>query len=188
MRNKKYLKTILLLVVLCMFAIGCADNKNAESSTSVSEEDVNRPATVQTVSEEDIKSAVKKIHTACEFISDCASYQIDHWSTNSELMNWYFSDTAYKDANSTDSKMAAKRAYESRVSARENLTEAKVLLGTNGEGEYYNAAKNYYISVDKYLTLVSTFPEGYSLLTYSDAVKDAKDDCSSAYSEVSFYN
>ena len=67
------------------------------------------------------------------------------------------------------------------------MDTAKELIANAGEGDLQKAVKDYYLEVNSYYNLVTTFPQGYSKLTYSQALADCKADCQSAYSEVEFY-
>ena len=174
MRKNGIIRTLIIGVLCATIMTGCGAGASSNSASS-------------SQSKEDIKEAVDKITSAKESIQSCASYQLDGWTTYSDILNYYFDDSAYKDADEIQIKERAKNAHDARVSATSDMEEAKALLGTNGEGDYYEAAKDYYVAVDKFLSLVSTFPEGYSKLTFSQAVKDAISDCETAYGELSLY-
>ena len=181
------MKRIVILVIVCIVMLaGCGSDDNVNtSSTNQTENDKKEESAG--VSDEAVKAAVEKIDVAKNAVKNCASYQLEGWSKYSDVTNYYFDDNAYQDASESGIKARATKAHDERMSANRNMDEAKELLGTNGDSEYYKAAKNYYLAVDKFLSLVSTFPAGYSKLTFSQAVKDAIDDVETAYGEVSFY-
>ena len=186
MRKLRLIEMLVIGAICAIILVGCGTGSSSNSASS-SQKDEEAASEPQGASDEDIKKAVEKITSAKESIQSCASYQLDGWTTYSNILNYYFDDSAYEEPSETSIKNRAKNAHDARTSATTNMEEAKALLGTNGEGDYYEAAKDYYIAVNKFLSLVSTFPTGYSQLTYSQAVKDAISDCETAYGELSFY-
>ena len=139
--------------------------------------------------DEDLAKAADLIGHAQVDIDNAASNQLDGWTTYSSIMEYYFIDSKWQDASGEfQIYNRAKSIHFYRDSAERELAQAKELLGTNGTGDYYTAVKEYYKAVSVYYNLISEFPEGYSKITFSAAVKDNKAKCDEAFSEVSFYN
>ncbi|MCD7761033.1 MAG: hypothetical protein LUH16_04565 [Clostridiales bacterium] len=161
-----------------------SETSSAEEETSVEEE----PVEDEGPSDEDLVLAVENIKEAEDLINSMAATQLDHWSKYSNIMKWYFDDEEYMNAVGDSATIKrAEQLHEDRTDASEKLSEAKELMGTSGTGDYYDSVKSYYLLVKDYLSLVSTFPEGYSKLTFSSTVSDFNTDCQSAYNELEFY-
>ena len=178
---KKFISVLLSFVFIAVL-FGCG-SKPAPNSTASSAGIVN----------DDLIEAVNLIKSAEDCVVDVSSVQIDNWSTVSYSASLYFEDSAYLEKFGSDGPSEAdyfyptKEAYTNRAAAKSNLEKAEKLLGTSGDGDPYEAAKTYYEEVSSFLSLVSSFPKGYSLTTFSNAVNDHKSTCASAYEEVGSY-
>ncbi len=74
-----------------------------------------------------------------------------------------------------------------RETAKASFDLAKTDLEKSGNGKFYDKTKAYYIEVLTFYNLVSDFPTGYNKETYSDAVAESLQACSSAYDALVFY-
>ena len=140
-----------------------------------------------TASDEDLKTVVGDLILAETATDTLASLLIENWTTYSNLLLYYYDQEAYEASNMYEEGSDYGTAHELRGYADEVMNEAKGLLGTEGSSDFYEAAKTYYLAVNDYLALLSEFPDGYSKLTYSNAISDCRSACQSAYSEVTFY-
>ena len=174
--------SILLSFVYLVVLFGCGSA--AESNSTVSS---------SAITNDDLVKAVNLIKSAEDCVANVSSVQINNWSTASYSTSLYFEDSAYLEEfgsagpSISDYFYSTKTAYTNRATAKSTLDKVKKILGTSGAGDFYEAAKSYYKEVSSFLSLVSAFPEGYSLLTFSNAVKDHKSRCSSAYEDARFY-
>ena len=176
---KKVLALIFALV-LVLSLVACGGGNNDSSGEQKAD-------TSAGPTNDDLAKASGLIKDAQDEIVSMAAEQLDGWTTYSNIMASYFVDSKYQDLIESTLKKRAERIHISRGKADTALSEAKTLLGSNGTGDYYNAVKEYYKAVSVFYNLVSEFPEGYSQLTFSNAVKDNKAKCDDAYSELSFY-
>ncbi len=180
--KKAMLFFALLFVVVLVTACG-----NGKSSSNTQQTPAPMTATPKPgPSDADLKKAVDLLKTAQDDIVAAAATQQNNWNVNASwVMKVYFVDEAYEEESfHTDTQTSV---YNKRKSARRNVESAKELLGTNGSGDFYNAVKEYYKCVNKFLTLISEFPEGYSKITFTQAIKDYTSDCKDAYEESQFY-
>ncbi|MBQ9558198.1 MAG: hypothetical protein IJU94_06305 [Clostridia bacterium] len=174
---------IILLSLVCLVILfGCGNN--AESNSTISSS--------SGVSNDDLINAVNLIKSAEDCVVNVSTVQLDNWSTASYSTSLYFEDSAYLEEFGPSGPSdyffyPTITAYTNRATAKSNLDKAKKILGSSGVGDFYEATKSYYKEVSSFFALVSTFPEGYSLLTFSNAVKDYKSRCSSAYEDARFY-
>lgn len=174
-----FLAAMLFLVPL--FSCEGGNNQNTpESSTP-------------TISVSQINEALSLIKDAEECIISASSGQISDWSTASYITSLNFLDDVYESEYRENPERIREHysnstsVYNNRKSARQKLKYAKETLGTTGSGDFYEAVKNYYKTVSSFFTLISEYPEGYSLLTFSSAVMDYKSRCSNAYEDARFY-
>lgn len=96
-------------------------------------------------------------------------------SYKNELSNYQKEVIKYLDA--TD---YAKETLE------EVLKNIKLIKADDDTEDYYDAVKEYYKAVNTLVSFATTFPEGYSKLTYAQAIKDYYKDIDEAKSEVDF--
>lgn len=187
----KKIIALMLALATVLGMVGCGNSAKEQESTaqeSTAQEPTVQESTAQEPTDEELRQAVEYIKEAEENIVSAAAEQLDGWTTYSSIMNYYFDDTDYMNAKESSIQSRANRIHNYRTAARKAMEQAKNLLGNSGSGDYYNAVKEYYKAVNKFLTLISTFPEGYSQLTFSSTVSDYKSDCQSAYEEVLFYD
>ncbi len=137
------------------------------------------------VTDEELGEVVTHIAAAEEAIVTISTLQITNWSTYENIMSYYFTNSA--NYNRAPYVETAKKIHEKKTLAISEMEKAKELMGTSSTGEYFDAVKEYYKTVETFLKLVSEFPEGYSKLTFSQAIADYKEKCQTAYSEVEFY-
>ena len=153
---------------------------------------INQAKTTDGAVSGNIYTAIYQVHSAEEKIVSVSTLQIGEWyADGSSLMLKYFDDLFFiehydsKSSYSFDKK--AKEMYDYRVSAKEKLDKAKeIIRSIDNKDDLYDAVKDYYKVVNKFYALVSTFPEGYSKLTFMQAVADCKAECQDAYAEVDF--
>lgn len=181
-------KTIafLLTFVMVLGMVGCGNSAAEQESTPIP---TATPKPGPTDSE--LKQALSYIKEAEDYIIKTSTVQIGNWDAKySSFMVPLFDDQSYETKAKENPDTITQRltdAYNYRQSAQENLDSAKNILGTSGDGEFYEAVKEYYKVVNKFMSLVSTFPEGYSELTFSSTVADYKSECQSAYEDASFF-
>ena len=137
--------------------------------------------------DEDLKNAAGNLYLAEVAIDSAASLLLENWTTTGSVMNCYFDESAYEGLNSGLLKDRAQSVHDFRSYAKDVMDDAKTLLGTEGTGDFYDAAKNYYLAVNDYYSLISTYPSGYSKMTYSNAISEKKGECQSAFNELTFY-
>ena len=175
--------TILLALVMVLSLVACGKGNNDSSNSSEEQ----KADTSVGPTNDDLAKASKLIKEAQDNIVSIAADQLDGWTTYADIMEAYFVDEKYQNNDIGTLKTRSERIHRSRGEANTALSQAKELLGTNGTGDYYDAVKEYYKAVSVFYNLVSEFPEGYSKLTFSNAVKDSKAKCDDTYSELSFY-
>ncbi len=186
---KKKVLCCLLAAVMAGCCVACGNSSTVtetvtEESTEVSE------ATEEMVADntEDLTEAATLIYESQILVQAMAATQLQHWSTSSSSMVDYFVDEEYDSSKAVMGIYeVAKEIHEYRTKANDRMADAKDLIGTNGSGDLYDAVKEYYLLVNNYLSLVSTYPEGYSKLTFSNTVSDYNTECSEAYNNLSFY-
>lgn len=137
--------------------------------------------------DEDLNNAAGNLYLAEVAIDSAASLLLENWTTTGSVMNCYFDESAYEELNSGSLKDRAQSVHDFRSYAKDVMDDAKTLLGTEGTGDFYDAAKNYYLAVNDYYSLISAYPSGYSKLTYSSAISEKKGECQSAFNELTFY-
>ena len=173
----KRIISLLLVIVMCLSLIACGGGTEKAPEATAAPEATN----------EELTQAVDLLKKAEDSIITAASHQLDGWTKYASIMEYYFVDSKYQEANESSIAKRAKKIHELRVSAKEAMDEAKALMGTNGTSDYYAAVKEYYKTVSVFWNLISEFPEGYSKLTYSTTASDYKANCQSAYAELEFY-
>lgn len=164
----KKIIAVLLLICLCVGMCACNAGKKEETA----------PAGP---TDEDLKEAVELIKFAHDDIVSISTILLDEWS----LYSW-FEDYFDEEYNGSDEDLVM--VHEHRASAKDALSEAKAKMGTDGTGDYYNAVKEYYKTVKVFWDFVSTYPEGYSELTFSNTLTEYKTNCANAYAELGFYS
>ncbi len=169
---------IIMAILAIISLISC------DSSTEKEKEQITEQKTGAT--DEELKYAANRLWIVESDVTYIASQQLDGWTTYSDIMEYYFTSKTY-DGDVISIKTRSMLIHDKRKSARECLKEAKDIITKGGEGDFYNSVKEYYFAVDKYLTLVSKFPEGYSKITYSTTTSNYKAECQSAYSRLSLY-
>ena len=168
----------ILLVITSIFAICSCDDPNNNPSNQVPQPN-NKPS----VSDEDLKNAFAKLLIAEEGISVMASTVLNNWSTHEHMLSYWNEEIA--DYYGNESKY---NDFKRRIDTINGVfDEVKTTMGSTSTGDFYDALKAYYVSVNKYFELVSKAPSGYSKLTYMQAISDCKSECQSKQSELDFY-
>lgn len=180
------MKKAIALIIACLLLLSICACSSGKQNSSETKQNTSNSAPVAP-SDEDLKKAIDLLKQAENDIITTSSIQINGWSKYSDITGYYFNDDGPNQASERSIKQRAQEAADYRASARQNLEKAKTLLGSSGTGDFYLAVKEYYKSVSKFFSLISTFPEGYSLLTFSNTVASYKSECQSAYEEAAFY-
>ena len=171
--------TCLLLTFVLLLSVCSCNNSTKQNETTVPE------ATVTEATEQELKEAAVFIKAAETLAANIASIQINGWSTNSQIMQYYFSDLDYTNASlSSVHKEHIRKIQTFRSDARKAMQEAKKMMGESGTSEQYQAVKKYYQEVNILLNFVSEFPSGYSKITFSQSVSQYKSNCTTAYLSI----
>lgn len=192
-------KTISIIVLLSIvFAFSACSISPAPTQTPVP-----TPTPVPPPTDEEIKAAldesaayIKEAHDLCV---STANVLLDHWTAKYtivfqpfflkedyeecvEMRNGRFPDDYDRDL---DKVWSDRDKIDSLLSSAMEIMRT---IKTNENTEnYYQAVKEYYKNIDVFHVFISTWPEGYSELTYSSTLADYKSDCQSAYAELEFY-
>ena len=168
----------LLLVITSILAICSCEAQNTNLSNQTPEHN-NEPS----VSNEDLKYAFAELMVAEEGINVMASTILNNWSTHEHMLSYWNEEIA--DYYGNKSKY---NDFKKRIDTINGIfDEVKTTMGSTSTGDFYDALKAYYVSVNKYFELVSKAPSGYSKLTYMQAISDCKSECQSKQSELDFY-
>lgn len=188
-----------LAVVLIFASKSKSSNNNptneqvVEETAEVSEDSSQGEETKTPELKTNIDKTINALKEANEYLVAASSLQSEHWTTNASLaMNLFDEETinGKKDHGSNPTYVlenAGKKIQFARESAREDLDTAKRELKYYGEEDsLYVALKNYYVELDSYYNFISTMPQGYSKLTFSQAIAEKNASCQSLLSEVEF--
>ena len=172
-------KLICILLVITSILTICSCGKQSDTPSTQAPQTNNKPS----VSDEDLKIAFAKLLIAEEGINVMASIVLNDWSTHEHMLSYWNEEIA--DYYGNESKY---NDFKRRIDTINGVfDEVKATMGSTSTGDFYNALKAYYVSVNKYFELVSKAPSGYSKLTYMQAVSNCKSECQSKQSELDFY-
>ena len=128
--------------------------------------------------------AISNIDKAMEYISDCFDNEIGSWDY---FLSYCFYDSEpEKWAGRHGAEDKGRECINYRTNARNCLATAKTTI-QGGSGDIFTAVQKYYLAVSECLHFVSTYPQGYSKLTWTSAWASLKTKVSSAAVEVEFY-
>ncbi len=184
----KKIVAIILTMVMLLSLTACKDNQSATPNYNNSVQNNNTTSIVTdstSLSSDDLKDIVSILVNAEEYTDRMAALLVRNWTTDSYFVYFYdkyrFKNSSFED----DEDFADVHKYREKVES--TLSEAKNQLETDGTSEFYNAVKDYYLSLNNYLKLLSEFPTGYSKLTYSTAISDCQNECRTNRTAVEFY-
>lgn len=184
------LKGLALLIfagVMIFSLAACGkDSKNNKYTNPPKSNGSNAESNTHTMTKEELNSITNYLEDAEEYASSIASTLLKKWTTDSYFA-YFFDESKFKNSSAFSQKKDYVNVHKYRAQAEQALQEAKELIGTNGNGDVYLVTKNFYLAVNNYLSLVSEYPEGYSLVTYSAAVSDCQNECRSCRAELDFY-
>lgn len=182
----KGLALLVLAGVMIFSLAACGKDSKNNYTTPPKSNGSNSELNTHTLTKEELNSIADYLEDAEEYASSIASTLLNKWTTDSYFA-YFFDESKFKSSSVFSEKTDYVNVHKYRAQAEQALQEVKELIGANGNGDAYSAAKNLYLAVNNYLSLVSEYPEGYSLVTYSAAVSDCQNECRSCRAELDFY-
>lgn len=183
----KRMMAILLSIAMALSLSACGHEQNNKNYSSSSGSDTGAPKqSAAALTTEDLADIFAELNVAEEYANSISSILLQKWTTDSYFA-YFFDEIEFRMSSKFSKKADYVNVHDYRGKANDALDKVKECLGTNGTGESYTSAKNYYLAVKEYLALVSEYPEGYSLLTYSSAISDCQDECRTCRTDLEFY-
>ena len=196
----KKIVALVLTVFLLMSLCGCGNTSNTDV-TELSKQTEQQSEQIQ----QDNETVRKKLYTIFSSVSetnnDCnllMSIIYEHWDYNG-WESFFDYDTFLKNDSNYNTRDNysigsfygdAKLSFEYRDKISESLTtiktDLKELSITDETQAYYDAIKELYICVDSYYSFVSEYPNGYSKMTYVQAISEHNDEFEKLVSQVEF--
>lgn len=177
----------LLASVMVFSLIACSGKKPQQNHSNRTN---NNTSTVKedsaSLSKDKLKSIASDLNDAEEYTDSIAAILLQKWSTDSYFA-YFFDKVKFNSSTIYSRKEDYVNVHTYREKAEQILEQVKALLEPNGTGDSYNAAKKYYLALTNYLELVSEYPSGYSLVTYSSAVSDRQNECRTCRLDMDFY-
>jgi len=188
----------LLCIVVCLQITAC--NKKDSFNTTKSSETTTESDT--SLSEDQQKAELDEIYTeideANELCNALTKLVYTYWGYNGyeaffdhdiflekdkkfNTKKDYKSGSFYGDANT---------CYQYRDKIEKTMEDAhtrlKELTVSDNVQKYYDSVKKLYLNVDTYYSFASSFPEGYSKITYSQTFSNHQSEYDSLISELKF--
>lgn len=191
------MKKIFLLslsILLCSQVTACGKTVSTETTVAVE--------TVSKLSDEEQKneldSIYKEIEEANDYCNSLSKLVFTYWDYNG--YEAFFDrdifdekDTKYNTSKNYTSGTFygdAKASYQYRDKITEKMEDAhaklKDLEVSDKLKDYYELVKKLYLNVDAFYSFASSFPEGYSQVTYSQTFSKHQSEYDSLVSELKF--
>lgn len=191
----KRLLALMLAAALALSLAACGggggntNGKNAIPDENVPTDDKNTIPDGNVPTDDEIKnelsSTIELLNTVADYLDEESSFILEHWGNVEFFGNELYVRSEWeenKDYNSfVREDIGALWNIRNKVQeSMDNVLDTiKNLTPSDATQDFFDAVKSYYLSLQSYQHLVDEFPEGYSKLTYGQAVADAR----SAYGE-----
>lgn len=186
--------SLVIALVLCFTICACGNRTNSNGIENTQPQQQTQATVNESHVKDQLDSIAKNLRNAHGYYDKASSILLENWSAAANYLGYFYDEIEYQKSKEylssyLTSKCDEKYKYQKAglEILNETLSILKEISPTENTKAYYDALKAYYTALKEYKNLITVWPEGYSKLTYSQAITDAKSIAERAYIELDFY-